>query len=32
MPNNRSGFGVVNVGDLVFIIGGNDGQNILNTV
>jgi len=32
MSRNRSGFAVVSVGELLYFIGGNDGDNILNTV
>ena len=28
----RSGFSVISLGDLLYFIGGNDGDNILNTV
>jgi hypothetical protein len=32
MNKSRSGFGVISVGDLIYFIGGNDGDDILNTV
>jgi hypothetical protein len=32
MNKNRSGFAVVVLGDILYFIGGNDGDSILNTV
>ena len=32
MNKNRSGFAIVALGDVLYFIGGNDGDNILNTV
>lgn len=32
MIKNKSGFGVAQIGDIIYFIGGNDGENILNTV
>lgn len=32
MNKNRSGFGLTSIEDEIFIIGGNDGESILNTV
>jgi hypothetical protein len=32
MNKNRSGFAVVAIGELLYFIGGNDGDSILNTV
>jgi hypothetical protein len=32
MAKSRSGFAVIALDDLLYFIGGNDGDNILNTV
>ena len=32
MQKARSGFGVICVNEIVYFIGGNDGEDILNTV
>lgn len=32
MNKNRSGFGIAAIEDDIYLIGGNDGENILNTV
>lgn len=32
MGRKRSGFGVVAVGQLIYVVGGNDGENILSNV
>ena len=32
MSRNKSGFGIVLLDDEIYLIGGNDGDNILNTV
>ncbi len=32
MGKNRSGFAIVHIGHLLYFIGGNDGENILNSV
>lgn len=32
MSRNRSGFAVIHIGSLLYFIGGNDGENILNAV